>query len=128
MAAWESASFRRCSWILARKSRSRLFSPDCFCVTDPLSTLSLRIGAETTQAIARAANSEAAPAYFVAAVSTGYVWRAGSWTMRAYARVDNLFNRHYAGSVIVNESSGRYFEPAPRRNWIGGLGATYTGR
>jgi iron complex outermembrane receptor protein len=72
------------------------------------------------------ANSEAAPAYFVAAVSTGYVWRAGSWTMRAYARVDNLLDRHYAGSVIVNESSGRYFEPAPRRNWGGGLGATYT--
>lgn len=72
------------------------------------------------------ANSEAAPSYFVAAVSTGYVWKAGPWTMRAYARVDNLFDRHYAGSVIVNESSKRYFEPAPGRNWSAGLGATYT--
>nr|WP_256943250.1 TonB-dependent receptor [Achromobacter xylosoxidans] len=72
------------------------------------------------------ANSEAAPAYFVAALSTGYVWREGPWQVRAYARVDNLFDRQYAGSVIVNEASGRYFEPAPGRNWSTGLGATYT--
>ncbi len=30
-------------------------------------------------------------------------------------RVDNLTDRHYAGSVIVNDANGRYFEPgAPR--------------
>src|SRR3546814_4918971 len=63
---------------------------------------------------------------FVAALSTGYVWREGPWQVRAYARVDNLFDRQYAGSVIVNEASGRYFEPAPGRNWSTGLGATYT--
>lgn len=28
------------------------------------------------------------------------------------ARVDNLADRHVVGSVIVNESNGRYFEPA----------------
>lgn len=72
------------------------------------------------------ANSESAPGYLVAAVNAGYVWQSGPWSMRAYARVDNLFDRHYAGSVIVNESSGRYFEPAPGRNWSTGLGATYT--
>ena len=72
------------------------------------------------------ANSDAAPSYFVAALSTGYVWRAGPWQVQAYARVDNLFDRQYVGSVIVNEGNGRYFEPAPGRNWSAGLGASYT--
>lgn len=71
------------------------------------------------------ANSDAAPAYFVAALSTGYVWRTGPWQVRAYGRIDNLFDRQYAGSVIVNEGNGRYFEPAPGRNWSAGIGATY---
>lgn len=31
------------------------------------------------------------------------------------ARVDNVADRQYAGSVIVNESNGRYFEPAAGR-------------
>ena len=35
-------------------------------------------------------------------------------TWRGFARVDNLFDRSYAGSVIVNEGNGRFFEPAPR--------------
>ncbi len=30
-------------------------------------------------------------------------------------RVDNLFDRRYAGSVIVGERNGRYYEPAPGR-------------
>ncbi|MDY1449077.1 TonB-dependent receptor [Pseudomonas aeruginosa] len=72
------------------------------------------------------ANSDSAPAYFVAALSTGYVWRAGAWQVRAYGRIDNIFDRQYAGSVIVNEGNGRYFEPAPGRNWSAGIGATYS--
>jgi iron complex outermembrane receptor protein len=31
-------------------------------------------------------------------------------------RIDNLANRHYVDSVIVNESNSRYFEPEPGRN------------
>lgn len=37
-----------------------------------------------------------------------------------FSRVDNVFDRRYVGSVIVNEGNGRYFEPAPGRNWGGG--------
>lgn len=61
----------------------------------------------------------------VAALSAGYVKRLGDWDLSAYARVDNLFDRRYAGSVIVNESNGRYYEPAPGRSVGVGLGATY---
>jgi len=39
--------------------------------------------------------------------------------------VDNLFDRRYAGSVIVNEGNARYFEPAPGRNWTVGMSGSY---
>jgi len=37
------------------------------------------------------------------------------------ARVDNLFDREYAGSVIVNEGNRRFFEPGSPRAWYLGL-------
>jgi iron complex outermembrane receptor protein len=35
--------------------------------------------------------------------------------------VSNLFDRTYAGSIVVNAAAGRYFEPAPGRTIYGGL-------
>ena len=49
---------------------------------------------------------------------------SGTWDLTGFARVDNLFGRRYAGSVIVNEGNARFFEPAPGRTWIAGLSAT----
>ena len=40
-----------------------------------------------------------------------------------FLRVDNLADRSYIGSVIVNESNGRFYEPAPGRNYMVGLQA-----
>ena len=34
------------------------------------------------------------------------------------ARAENLADRQVAGSVIVNEGNGRFFEPAPGRGWL----------
>lgn len=69
------------------------------------------------------ANSDAAPAYAVVNASVGYTLRAGAWELGAFVRGDNLFDRRYAGSVIVNEGSQRYFEPAPGRTWLVGMSA-----
>lgn len=66
-------------------------------------------------------NSEQAPAYAVTALNGGYKFRSGNWVLDLFGRVDNLFDRSYVGSVIVNEGNGRYFEPAPGRNY--GVGA-----
>jgi len=71
------------------------------------------------------ANSESAPSYTVAAASIGYRKVMGPWTLRAFARVDNLFDRKYVGSVIVNDGNQRYFEGAPGRQWITGVSAAY---
>ena len=70
------------------------------------------------------ANSDAAPGYAVAAANVGYGWTAGAWDLGAFVRADNLFGRSYAGSVIVNEGNGRFFEPAPGRTWLAGASAT----
>ena len=70
------------------------------------------------------ANSDAAARYAVAAVNVGYVRKAGAWDLGGYVRMDNLFDRTYAGSVIVNEGNRRFFEPATGRTWWSGVSAT----
>jgi iron complex outermembrane receptor protein len=54
-----------------------------------------------------------------------FAWRLSStfgdgW--RALLRVDNLLDRRHAGSVIVNEANGRFFEPAAGRSVTLGIG------
>ena len=66
-------------------------------------------------------NSDAAPSYSVTSANVGYAWVMGDWKVNSFARVDNLFDKNYAGSVIVNDGNRRYFEPADGRNWSAGL-------
>jgi iron complex outermembrane receptor protein len=62
-------------------------------------------------------NSEAAPSYTTLALHAGYVIDVNRWSLAAVTRVENLLDRRYAGSVIVNEGNGRYYEPAPGRSF-----------
>lgn len=66
--------------------------------------------------MANDANTAKAPSWTVVGLTTGYKWSYGKMDMDLFGRVDNLFDRTYVGSVIVNESNGRYYEPAPGRN------------
>lgn len=77
-------------------------------------------------------NSDAAPSYSVTSANAGYAWVIGDWKVNSFIRVDNLFDKNYAGSVIVNDTTQirvngqmvlakRYFEPADGRNWSAGL-------
>ncbi|HVR54433.1 MAG TPA: TonB-dependent receptor, partial [Pseudorhodoferax sp.] len=70
------------------------------------------------------ANSDAAGGYGVLGLYTGYAARLGRWQLEGFVRADNLLDRRYAGSVIVNEGNSRFFEPAPGRTWLVGLAAT----
>lgn len=38
-----------------------------------------------------------------------------------FVGLNNVFDRHYVGSVVINAAQGRYFEPAPGRNFYAGL-------
>ncbi|TCB65821.1 TonB-dependent receptor [Acinetobacter sp. ANC 4178] len=66
-------------------------------------------------------NSDTAPSYTVVAANVGYLWVNKDWKVNTYARVDNLFDRNYVGSVIVNDSNSRFFEPADGRNFSIGM-------
>ena len=63
-------------------------------------------------------NTDAAPAYTVTNLRAGLAQRAGRATFTEFVRVNNVFDRRYAGSVIVGDTNGRFFEPAPGRNWF----------
>jgi iron complex outermembrane receptor protein len=60
-------------------------------------------------------NSDAAAGYWTANLRAGFVQEAAHWRFSEFARLDNLANRAYVGSVIVNETNSRFFEPAPGR-------------
>ncbi len=70
-------------------------------------------------------NNEKVPSYTVVGLNTGYKFNYSNFTIDIFGRVDNLFDKKYAGSVIVNESNSRYYESAPGRNYGVGISVSY---
>ena len=60
-------------------------------------------------------NSDAAAGFWVANLRAGFEQETRHWRFSEFARLDNLADRAYVGSVIVNETNSRFFEPAPGR-------------
>jgi iron complex outermembrane receptor protein len=78
------------------------------------------------KAWANDANSDAAESYTIANIRLGLEQQGGKWRFNEFLRLDNLGDRKYSGSVIVNEGNSRFFEPAPGRNWLVGVSGAYT--
>lgn len=66
-------------------------------------------------------NTQAAPGYGLLNASIGYGFTRGNAQIYTFVRLNNIFDHSYVGSVIVNESNGRYFEPGAGRNIFGGV-------
>ena len=66
-------------------------------------------------------NTDAAPSYFVLGLDVGYGFNIPSGQLRTFFSIDNALDRKYAGSVIVNDGNGRYFEPALDRTYMLGV-------
>ena len=60
-------------------------------------------------------NTDAAPGFWLVNWRAGFEQDTKHWHLSEFGRLDNLANRAYSGSVIVNETNARYFEPAPGR-------------
>jgi iron complex outermembrane receptor protein len=71
-------------------------------------------------------NTEAASQYAIANIRIAYSHQLGGWKFSEFLRVDNVTETKYIGSVIVNESNGRFYEPSPGRNYMVGVSANYT--
>jgi iron complex outermembrane receptor protein len=67
----------------------------------------------------------AAPGYVLFNARVQAAQQVGPWRLKQYARVNNLFDHTYIGSVIVGDANRRYYEPAPGRNWVLGMSAQY---
>jgi iron complex outermembrane receptor protein len=52
------------------------------------------------------------------------VQQGSKWRISEYLRLENLADRNYVGSVIVNEGNRRFYEPSPRRSMSGGIQAS----
>ena len=74
------------------------------------------------------ANSAAAPGFAVFNLRVGGTASFGKPWLSPMIGVQNLFDRHYIGSVAVNASGAttattKFYEPAPARTWFVGLSA-----
>lgn len=78
----------------------------------------------TASAYVNDRNSDRAGRATVFNLSARFKQSFGPWELREFVRIDNLTDRAYAGSVIVNEANGRFFEPALRRSAFAGVEVT----
>lgn len=91
--------------------------------------LGSRAGLELTRAgklYANDVNTAQSAGYTLLATRVSHGWSlaalgAPQGVLTAYARIDNLTDRRYVGSVIVNQAAGQFYEPAPGRNYTLGL-------
>jgi len=78
-----------------------------------------RVYAENTN------TAQTAPGYAVVNARVQASQQFGGWRLRQFARLNNLFDRDYVGSVIVGDANRRYYEAAPGSNWLLGVSAQY---
>jgi len=68
-------------------------------------------------------NSEFAASFTVVNLVGGFEQQGGRWRLSEFLRVNNVADKAYIGSVVVNDANGRFYEPAPGRNVLVGLQA-----
>lgn len=71
-------------------------------------------------------NSVAAPGFYTLDLSVQGNYTLLSWAFDWWLKLANLRDENYVGSVVVNQSNGRAFEPALGRNVSAGITASYT--
>ncbi len=62
-----------------------------------------------------------APGYGLLNLEAAREWPTARGPLRLFARVDNVLDQRYIGSVIVNDGNQRYYEPGPDRAYTVGL-------
>ncbi|MCH8493274.1 MAG: TonB-dependent receptor [Idiomarina sp.] len=67
------------------------------------------------------ANSIYSPSAHIWGIAAQTELLRGNTLIQPWLRIDNLTNKTYVGSVVVNQGNGRSFEPAPGRIWMAGV-------
>ncbi|MBV8852079.1 MAG: TonB-dependent receptor [Sinobacteraceae bacterium] len=71
------------------------------------------------------ANTVFTPSYALAGIDGGYSFDLRAIRLNVFLRLNDLMNRRYVGSVIVDDGNTRYFEPGPGFNLLGGVSALW---
>jgi iron complex outermembrane receptor protein len=72
------------------------------------------------------ANTVESDSYAISNLQLGYKKDIENWQVTPYVSINNLFNEKYNSNVRLNGGFGRFYEPAPQRNFYGGVSARYT--
>ena len=76
------------------------------------------------KSFANSNNSEAASVYQLFGLKLSHNIRHGAHNVSLFGRLDNLLDKKYVSSVVVNQVDKKYYEPGMPRNWI--LGVKYS--
>lgn len=86
--------------------------------------LGSQVGVEVVSAgklYANDLNTAVADGYSIWNLKASHAWSLGRGSLTTYARLDNVSDQRYVGSVIVNQAASQFYEPAPGQNWTLGL-------
>lgn len=72
------------------------------------------------------ANSEVVPDYTVVNFRLSQEFTTGRWLIRPYAGINNLLDESYNTNIRINAFGGRYYEPAPERNFYAGVSVNFS--
>lgn len=67
------------------------------------------------------ANDVEVSSYLVSNFRFGYRGSVGRWQIEPYLGINNLFDESYNSNIRINAFGGRYYEPAPVRNYYAGI-------
>ena len=66
-------------------------------------------------------NTASADGRTVFNLSASQRWAVNKAAVTVYARLNNVNDERYVGSVIVNQSSKQFYEPGLPKNWMLGV-------
>ena len=78
----------------------------------------------TGKSYANSDNTEAASAYQLFGIKVSHNIKEGAHSLTLFGRLDNVFDKKYVSSIVVNQQDRQYYEPGMPRNWI--LGVKYS--
>jgi iron complex outermembrane receptor protein len=71
------------------------------------------------------ANTAEVDGYVVTNLRASRELVSGNWLVRPYVGINNVFNERYYSNIRINAFGGRYYEPAPDRNFYAGVVVRY---
>jgi iron complex outermembrane receptor protein len=82
-------------------------------------------GRSNSRVWANDSNTAYAAGYAIYNLRAGFEQRIQNWKISEFARIENIFDKDYVGSIRNNDSNSRFYETAPGTNYLLGINASY---